>query len=113
MIFDKDLMFFDGDAGAATASSSIDLGLGNRDEKLDVYFNGVGMTAGTNVVIEDSADDATFATVANYTVAYTVLNGGWGFRLPPTIRQYARMTVTAGAGGTMTAGVVKDMPVGF
>lgn len=113
MIFDKELMFFDGDAGAATASSSIDLGEGYCDEKLDVWFNGVGMTAGTNIVVEDSADDSSFATLMDITVAYTVLNAGYVFRLPPNIRQYVRITVTAGAGGTMTAGVVKDSQLGY
>lgn len=113
MIFDKDLMFFDGDTGAATASSSIDLGLPNMDEKLDVYFGGNAMTAGTNIVVEDSADDSTFATLMDITVDYTVLNEGYVFRLPPNIQQYARITVTAGAGGTMTAGVVKDAQIGY
>lgn len=113
MIFDKELMFFDGDTGAATASDSIDLGLGSCHEINDVHFNGVGMTAGTNIVVEDSADDSSFATKMNLTVAYTVLNDGFTFRLPPNMRQYARITVTAGAGGTMTAGIVKDAPLGY
>lgn len=113
MIFDKELMFFDGDAGAETASGSIDLGPGGCDEKLDVYFGGAAMTAGTNIVVEDSDDDSTFATRMDITVDYTELNDGFTFRLPPNMNQYARITVTAGAGGTMTAGVVKDSQLGY
>lgn len=113
MIFDKELMFFDGDAGAATASDSIDLGTTNINEVLDLYFAGAAMTAGTNIVIEDSDDDSTFATRMDVTVAYTLLNEGYTVRLPPNIQQYVRITVTAGAGGTMTAGIVKDAQLGF
>ena len=113
MIFDKNLMFFDGDAGAATASSSIDLGSSGIHEVLDIYFGGNGLTAGTNLVIEDSDDDSTFATLMDVTVDYTILNEGYTVRLPPNARQYIRITVTAGAGGTMTAGIVKDTQLGY
>lgn len=113
MIFDKELMFFDGDAGAATASDSIDLGPGNRHESLEAFFKGTGLTAGTALVLEDSADDTTFATKNTWTVAYTVLNGGYTFQLPRDIRQYARLTVTAGAGGTMMAGILKDVELRY
>lgn len=113
MIFDNELMFFDGDTGAATASSSIDLGTSGIDEPLDIYFAGNGMTAGTNLVIEDSADDSSFATLMDVTVAYTVLNEGYIVRLPPSCRQYVRITVTLGAGGTMTAGIVKNGQLGY
>lgn len=113
MIFDKKLMFFDGAAGAATASSSVDLGATGIDEKMDVYFSGAGMTAGTNIVVEDSADNSTFATFMDITVAYTVLNQGFTFRLPPNIRRYVRITVTLGAGGTMTSGILFDTQRGF
>lgn len=114
MIFDKELMFFDGDAGAATASDSIDLGAHNNiHEVLDIYFAGASMTAGTNIVIEDSDDDSTFVTRMDVTVDYTELNEGYVIRLPPNIQQYVQITVTAGAGGTMTAGIVKDAQLGF
>lgn len=106
-------MFFDEDAGAATASSSIDLGAETIHQVVDVYFGGNAMTAGTNLVFEDSDDDSTFATLMDITVAYTVLNEGYIVRLPPKHGQYIRLTVTAGAGGTMTAGVVADGQLGY
>lgn len=113
MIFDKLLMFFDGDTGAATASASIDLGNYGIDEPLDVYFGGNEMTAGTNLVFEDSADDSTFTTLMDVTVDYTVLNEGYIVRLPPQRKRYLTLTVTAGAGGTMTAGIVKNAQMGL
>lgn len=113
MFFDKNLMFFDGDAGSAVASSSIDLGTGPVDEKLDIYFAGVGMTAGTNLVIEHSADDVTFTQLLDVTVGFAVLNTGYVVRLPPNIERYVTLTVTGGAGGTMTAGIVKDAQMSY
>lgn len=113
-IFDKNLMFFDGDAGAATASGAVDLGAEGIDEPLDIYFGGNGLTAGTNLVIEDSANGSTgWGNTIDITVDFTVLNQGFLFRLPPKHERYVRMTVTLGAGGTMTAGVVLDGQMGY
>ena len=111
MIFDKKLMFFDGDTGAATASGEVDLGNAKpaANKPIRCHFNGTGMTAGTELVITHcDTSGGTFTTASTIAVAFGVLNGGYDFYLPSDIQRYVKLTVTLGAGGTMKAGVVAD-----
>ena len=116
MLFDKNLMFWDGDATDANASSEVDLGYdgAGAGEPLKVHVNGTGMTAGTNIVVSHAdVSETAYADLMDITVPFGDVNNGYSFFLPANIKRYCKLTVTLGAGGTIMAGVIKDANVAF
>ena len=110
MIFDKKLMFFDADTGAATASSAVDLGNAApaKNKPIRCHFNGTGLTAGTALVLTHCATEGGSYTALATTVGFATLNTGYDFYIPANALRYVKLAVTSGSGGTMMCGVVVD-----
>lgn len=118
-ILDKGLEFSDAQAVTASAASTnvIDCGVANPNTgrvnalHLQVACNTTADSSGdaatVTIKLEDSADDSSFAVIAQSTaiaqatcVAGTIL---WTIQIPPTHRRYLRLTYTIGT-ENLTAG---------
>lgn len=118
MLLDAALLYSDDQAVTTTAAStnSIDLDVINRGQG-NPLSNFVNVTeafaGGTSITfaIQDSADDATFATIATTgAIALADLVEGAVIdnlpTIPPTSKRYVRMNYTVA--GTMTAGKISS-----
>jgi hypothetical protein len=111
MLFDKSLMFYDGNA-TSEDSVIVDMGIPNvgKGEELLWGVIGNGVTAGTVVTLEHSltTTPGDFAKIVDLVVLPEAINFGVFFGIPSHCNRYLRITSTDMAGGTLTAGIVKD-----
>lgn len=113
MLFDASLLFADGvDHSSTEETSSIDMANAYRGPGQPVtclcHIPDAAGTAGI-LGVEDSADDSTFADVADFDVTLAQLQAGYHFTLPPTARRYIRLYIPTGlTTATVTAGIIVD-----
>ncbi len=132
MLFDAENLFSRDQAVTATAKSANTLDLGSGDhgpsERLSLVVCAVGFTAGSLTVEVHTADACSDAgvltspvTVASYPVSADALPAGGNVvvsRLPHGLKRYVCLNYAAAtgegtvapAGGTITAGLVLDVP---
>lgn len=113
MLFDASLLFADGDDhGGGGNSDSIDMANAYRGpgQSVQVHIS-IPDCAGTAGIIgvEDSADDSTFADVADFDCTVAKAAAGLTIMLPNTVRRYVRLVIPSQfTTATVTAGIVVD-----